>query len=41
MRRTALLAGLLALGGALLRRRRAGRAEADVWTRATSAPDLR
>jgi hypothetical protein len=41
VRRTALLAGLLALAGALLRRARSGRDDADVWTRATSAPDLR
>jgi len=35
---------LLAVLGALLaavRRRRAGRAEADLWNEATSAPDLR
>lgn len=35
---------LLAVVGALLavvRRKRAGRAEADLWNEATSAPDLR
>ncbi len=42
MRRPTLLAVLLGAGALLLRRRsRAGRAEKDVWTEATAAPDLR
>lgn len=42
MRRPALLAALLgALAVVLRRRSRAGRAEKDLWTEATAAPDLR
>ena len=42
MRRPALLAILLSAGAFLLRRRsRSGRAEKDLWTEATVAPDLR
>jgi hypothetical protein len=41
VKRPALL--LAVLGGllAVVRRRRAGRAEADLWNEATRAPDLR
>ena len=41
MRRSIALAGVLALVSALLRKRRAARDERDLWTEATSAPDLR
>jgi hypothetical protein len=41
MRRSVVLAGLVADAAALLRRRRAARAERDLWTDATAAPDLR
>jgi hypothetical protein len=42
VRRPALLVVLLGAGALLLRRRaRAGRAEKDLWTEATAAPDLR
>ncbi len=41
MRRSFALAGLVAAVAALLRRRRAAQAERDLWTEATSAPDLR
>lgn len=42
MRRPAFLALLLGAGAFLLRRKaRAGRAEKDLWTEATAAPDLR
>lgn len=42
MRRPALLAALLGVLAVVLRRRsRAGQAEKDLWTEATSAPDLR
>ena len=41
MRRPVLLAGLVALGATLLRRRRSARDERDLWTEATTAPDLR
>ena len=41
MRRSIALAGVLALVTALLRKRRAARDERDLWTEATSAPDLR
>ncbi|HVM27521.1 MAG TPA: DLW-39 family protein [Mycobacteriales bacterium] len=42
MRRSFVLAGLVAAVAALLRRRRAGaQAERDLWTEATAAPDLR
>jgi len=42
VRRPALLALLIGVGAALLRRRsRAGQAEKDLWTEATAAPDLR
>ena len=42
MRRPALLVALLGAVAVLLKRKgRAGKAEKDVWTEATSAPDLR
>jgi hypothetical protein len=41
MRRSVVLAGLLAAAAALVRRRRAARSERDLWTEATAAPDLR
>ena len=41
MRRPALLVALLGAVTVLLRRKRAGQAEKDVWTQATAAPDLR
>ena len=42
MRRPALLVALLTAVSVVLRRRaKAGQAEKDVWTEATSAPDLR
>lgn len=42
MRRPVLLLGLLTAGVLVLRRRaRAARAERDLWTEATAAPDLR
>jgi hypothetical protein len=41
MRRSVVMAGLLAAVAAVLRRRRAGRAERDLWNEATAAPDLR
>ena len=42
MRRPALLATLVgALALLLARRSRSGRAERDLWTEATTAPDLR
>ncbi len=41
MRRSLLLAGLAAAAAALLRRRRSAQAERDLWTEATSVPDLR
>lgn len=42
MRRPTLLVMLLGAGALLLRRRsRAGRADKDVWTEATTPPDLR
>jgi hypothetical protein len=40
MRRSVLLAGVLA-AAALARRRRSARAERALWTEATTAPDLR
>ncbi|HWH29094.1 MAG TPA: DLW-39 family protein [Mycobacteriales bacterium] len=41
MRRSIALAGVFALVAAVLRRRRAARDERELWTEATSAPDLR
>jgi hypothetical protein len=42
VRRPAFLVALLGAGAFLLRRRsRAGRADKDLWTEATAAPDLR
>ncbi|MCW2614301.1 MAG: hypothetical protein JWN08_1295 [Frankiales bacterium] len=42
MRRPALLVALLSAVAVLVRRRtRSGQAEKDLWTEATSAPDLR
>jgi len=42
MRRPALLVAVLGAVAVLLRRRvRAGQAEKDLWTEATTAPDLR
>ena len=42
MRRSAVLVALFGAGAVLLRRRsRAGRIDRDVWTEATTAPDLR
>jgi hypothetical protein len=41
MKRPALLLAVLGALLAVVRRRRAGRAEADLWNEATSAPDLR
>jgi hypothetical protein len=41
MKRPVLLLAVVAALAAALRRRRAGRAEADLWKEATSAPDLR
>jgi hypothetical protein len=41
MRRPALLVALLGALAVLLRRSRSGRAERDVWTEATTPPDLR
>ncbi|MFP5220494.1 MAG: DLW-39 family protein [Actinomycetes bacterium] len=41
MRRSIALAGVVALVTAVLRRRRAAREERDLWTEATSTPDLR
>ena len=41
MRRPALLAALLGAVAVLLRRRASGRDDADVWTQATTPPDLR
>jgi hypothetical protein len=42
MRRPTLLVVLLGAGALLLRRRsRSGRADKDVWTEATTPPDLR
>ena len=42
MRRPVLLAAVLAAAAALLRRRsQAARADKDLWTEATAAPDLR
>jgi hypothetical protein len=41
MKRPVLLLAVLAAVAAAVRRRRAGRAEADLWKEATSAPDLR
>jgi hypothetical protein len=41
MRRSLLLAGVVAAVTALLRRRRSAQAERDLWTEATAAPDLR
>jgi hypothetical protein len=41
VRRSFVLAGVVAAVAAVLRRRRAARAERDLWTEATAAPDLR
>ena len=41
MRRPTILLALLGAGAVLVRRLRAGRAEREVWTEATAAPDLR
>jgi hypothetical protein len=41
MKRPALLLAVLGALLAVVRRRRAGQAEADLWNEATSAPDLR
>ncbi len=42
MRRPVLLAVLVAAAAALLQRRaRSGRADKDLWTEATTTPDLR
>jgi hypothetical protein len=42
MRRPALLAVLIGVLSAVLRRRaKAGQADKDVWTEATASPDLR
>jgi hypothetical protein len=42
VRRPALLAALVAVLSVVLRRRaQAGQADKDVWTEATTAPDLR
>jgi hypothetical protein len=41
MRRSVILAGLVAALAAVLRKRRAAQAERDLWTEATAAPDLR
>ncbi len=41
MKRPVLLLAVLGALLAVVRRRQAGRAEADLWTEATSAPDLR
>ena len=41
MKRPVLLLAVLGALLAVVRRRRAGRAEADLWKEATSAPDLR
>jgi hypothetical protein len=41
MKRPALLLAVLGAVLAVVRRRKAGRDEADLWKEATSAPDLR
>ena len=42
MRRSAVLVALLGAGALVLRRRaRAGQSDKDVWTAATTTPDLR
>ena len=41
MKRPVLLLAVLGAVLAVVRRRHAGRAEADLWNEATSAPDLR
>jgi hypothetical protein len=41
MKRPALLLAVLGAVLAVVRRRKAGRAEADLWNEATSTPDLR
>ncbi|MCA1712510.1 MAG: DLW-39 family protein [Actinobacteria bacterium] len=40
-KRPVLLLALLGAALAVVRRQRASRAESDLWTEATSAPDLR
>ncbi len=41
MKRPVLLLAVLGALLAVVRRKRAGRAEADLWNEATAAPDLR
>ncbi len=41
MRKPALILTVLGVAAALLRKRKAARAEKDLWNEATSAPDLR
>jgi len=41
MKRPVLLLAVLGALLAVVRRKRAGRAEADLWNEATNAPDLR
>ena len=41
MRKPALVLALLGAVAAVLRKRKAAQAEKDLWTEATSAPDLR
>ncbi|MDP3714311.1 MAG: DLW-39 family protein [Mycobacteriales bacterium] len=41
MRKPALILALLGAAAAVLRKRKAARAEKDLWTEATTTPDLR